>query len=233
MRHIQTLAACGALTVGALAGVAPAAVVALYDGSGFSTSAGTFPSVDTDSLSTASTLTAGLALRNQSPVGFGTTAGATDSTGILVRAVYTPDNLAAAKAQESSITFSIAPAAGYSLTLTSLSFDFAITYSNSGTMNSTVEVYVGDTAYGPAITRAVNGTGSWSGATVNFSQPITVTSSTVVTMYIYDDQGSGGVERFDNIALQGSTAAVPEPASVAVLAATGLGLLMARRKNCH
>jgi hypothetical protein len=152
-------------------------------------------------------------------------------------------DVATTLANANYITFTVAPVAGNTITLESISFQAAAS-SNSTPRSiyllSSVTGFTSDAVLLSAANAAGGGTlplrsgGVLGSYTYTFIQPGAVDISTPTEFRIYLQTGAAGQDiDFDNIVLNGTVAAaIPEPSSFAMLSAAGaLGLAACRRRR--
>ena len=140
------------------------------------------------------------------------------------------------------LTFTITPAAGQTLQLSSLSLNFGATNYAPGaadyTNNLVIQTSIGGLGTGGAVLALTNGTKTTGETLQNVpsyvaasadTSGITFSSALTVQIRFYDGSSSGqAFNRVDDITL--NVVSVPEP-SAAVLAATGLAFAMGVRRR--
>jgi hypothetical protein len=122
-------------------------------------------------------------------------------------------------------SFTITPTAGYSITLTSLTFD----YRNSGTGPASFEITAGGSSVG---TGSLTNDTTWR----SLNQSITmssITSASEIRIYGYNGSGSSGTFAIDRVTLNGTVTAVPEPSTYAAIlgGVALLGVIAIRRRK--
>jgi hypothetical protein len=214
-----------------------AAVLANYPfTSAFNPFVGSRASTDTDPDTTASTFDGGPGFQ---------TAGSDNSAfdlnhgnpapSLAIDATFTDGtSQAAAVTANDYFTFTITPTAGIAFNVSSLSFDYA-NYSSSTFpvenffVRSSADGFANNLA--AAVTASAASAGTFSTATINLSGNSSlqnVTSTLEFRLYVYDSTSTSGRGALvDNIVVNGTTAAVPEPATTALL---GMGVLIAARQ---
>lgn len=125
--------------------------------------------------------------------------------------------------------FTVTPAANYAVTLTSLSFGYRESGTSTGptafAVRSSVDAYAADLAAG-ALTNTDN---AWHHSG-NTSVTLTFTSATTLRIYASGATNATPTLRLDDLTVNGSVAAVPEPATVAaVIGFAALGAAWWRR----
>lgn len=127
--------------------------------------------------------------------------------------------------------FTVTPSANVAVSLTSLSFGYRESGTSTGptafTVRSSIDAYAADLAVG-ALTNSDN---AWRN-TGNTSVTLSFTSATTFRIYASGAASATPTLRMDDLTLNGSVAAVPEPATVAVaLGLTALGAAWWRRRS--
>jgi hypothetical protein len=233
-KHYSPFAIASGVALAALcfAPLANSATIALYD---FPTAAGTAAaggfnafapaSSDADAGSTASALSAGS--------GFSTSAGVSGSAGNPVNSMFfqNANNSTEALAFTNSkfIAFTLTPTTA--LNFTSLSFDYARSATSAGT---TLDLYAstGSFTSGAHVAEvSLTATAftnlsidlSSIGSLQNVSSPITF------RLYVWGGTNAASFNRFDNITLNGTAVAVPEPGTAGLIL-SGLGALVLLRR---
>jgi hypothetical protein len=155
----------------------------------------------------------------------------------FIRTSATGSTVGDATVDDDFFTFSVTADAGQKLNLSTLTFSFAASnnQSNSGasSLTSTAYVYINGMGIGSAAVSAPNTTGtvSFSGESIDLSAAELqgLAAATVKVAFADDVNSFAAVNRIDNVVLNGTVTAVPEPATLA-LAAMALGGLGLRRR---
>lgn len=196
------------------------------------------PSVDTDANSLTSTLT------NNGHTGGGYASFyIRDSDGFSIFSTSdTPGvgmNLGNSNATSPTnyVAFTVAPSAGYQTTFESISMFTGIN-GISDQYNVEVRAWDGVTETSLGLIDRTSLPGTTNSPVVQDtidSADFTSTGTIEIRLYSYNVTGSGanGGVRFDDIVLNGSTTAIPEPSSAILLSCAGLGLLARRRRTQH
>jgi hypothetical protein len=235
MMKVKCLPVCVALFAASLIS-SHAAVLVQYNFDGYIAS--------DDAPYSASTVFSGLTAGGFTPaVGLGSNGNWNTSTnGIDITAGGTPPRFAqkpiATTTQALSLasdaywSISLAPDTGNAISLTSLTFSLGVF--NGGLrpsfyLASNIDGYA--TPIGSVTTNATAGT-----VTIDLSgaQFQNLASGTEFRLYLWSENGGGGSGSrwvFDDVTVEGTVAAVPEPVSVALFALGGLSVLCARRRR--
>jgi hypothetical protein len=137
--------------------------------------------------------------------------------------------------QDNFFSFTVTPDAG-SITVESLDFDYNRSASNSASiwfLQTGVDGFGSDDSNNvKGVGVAANGEGSLTTTSANsasivFDTPLSISGATEFRLYLARAGGSGSALAIDDITLNG---VIPEPASLALLAAGGLCLLPRRRR---
>ncbi len=139
-------------------------------------------------------------------------------------------NEAGAVSNNDYYTFTLTPNAGYSASLTDLTFKLAV-YGTGSTAN--FAVYSSVNSFSSNIgTATTSNTTSFDTATISLAAPQfqNLTSAVTFRIYIWDNQNdSTKGDLLDNVILNGNLAAVPEPSTWAMMG-LGAGLLGAAQR---
>lgn len=167
------------------------------------------------------------------------------SDGILLRSPGMTATEAGADAGNDYLSFSVAPDTDFVLNLESLTFDL-VGSDNSSPNNN----YVGEVAVRSSLDGFANTLATFAATNAGAGNPMPaqwdnesldltgaefqgVTTPIEFRLFLFANANSAGdVTRFDNVTLNGTAAAVPEPASLALWSLLGLGfgaLLLIRR----
>lgn len=156
----------------------------------------------------------------------------------FVRSNATGSDQNAALADESYLSFTVNAASGYLLSLSKLKFDFggssASSVSGAFTSNIVVQSIVGDV--GTILHQEAQNVGAGA-TTFNTGNEISLSgsqfqalSSVTFEFRFFDGVDDANlVNRLDNVVLEGTVSAVPEPAALA-MAGLGAGALLTRRR---
>ncbi len=174
-------------------------------------------------------------------VGTMTSAGV-DRPGMFVRTIGTAATVDDAVAGNDYIEFSVNPDVNYALNLTGVSFDSLLQFNQNGTMTSTIQLRSSVDGFASSlgqVTRSLTsayGAGADAVTAWNYDMLTlgsgfeSLTGPVQFRLYFADNIDlESGVVRMDNIQIHGSTALIPEPASLALLAMGSL-LTMSRRR---
>ncbi len=141
--------------------------------------------------------------------------------------------LAAAQDLGEYFQFTITPAAGYSLNLTTLSFDVQRSVDKrtagekDGPLNGQVRIYNG-VSLTLADSQNFSPVGVWQNVGVNFTNVTTADGETVtIRFYGWGSAHQNGWLAFDNVTFEGAVSPVPEPSPI-VLVSGGFLLFLAR-----
>ncbi|MDQ8206312.1 PEP-CTERM sorting domain-containing protein [Coraliomargarita sp. SDUM461003] len=203
-------------------------------------------SSDLDSDSIASVFTAGAGLDSGS-IGFSSTApsnaGAAAAAPYVryVRGNTTGNTEADAINGDDYFSFTITPDASFEVNLTSLIFDYSANGSGSSGQNtasfflrSEVDGYATNIGITVSATAGVTAA-DYQRQTISLTDAAFqgLSGSTEFRIYLYQTQDSSGdVARLDNVTLNGSLSAIPEPSSFALLAGIcGLTSVIVRRRR--
>jgi hypothetical protein len=155
-------------------------------------------------------------------------------------ATYTTTSAREARAIELDrfVLFSLTPDTGYQLDLTSITFDWTRHANNTETRGWAMYVSKDAFATSTRVTGAEVGSGAIAWNSVNESLALSDISSTTTFRIYYwstgglDSSGNrdGRSFRFDNVVVNGEVELIPEPGSLALLAAGGLLVLSRPRK---
>lgn len=241
MRALRT-AIMGLILAGAVQATHAATVIAVYDFDGTSL----LTSDDTELNSTAGSF------GHDFLAGAGTTGadvGRSSSQGLY----YIRSNVTDGTDEASSIagddymTFTVTPGAGYKLDLSTLTFAFSAQRNSSGIPTGfypfTTNVFLRTSLDGFAATIP----GSTASKTILNSSTTTTTVDTVTAtfgsaydavtsaiefrLYVYDNRNMvEGFTRVDTVTLNGDVLAIPEPATLALLAVGAVGAVARRRR---
>jgi len=215
------------LALGAVMSLLPARAVVLAE---YTFTGSVDTSGDADALSNAGDFTPGSGIA--SGTGFATA----DGTGNLapsrqVAANVTTGTLDEAISGNDYFEFSLTPVGDATMTLTGISLDFAPSFSNA--VSRSYEIRSSRDGYGSTILSYTSAVGSMNNAFVNQSATLSgalytdIATTTTFRIYVYDGAGaSTSYLRFDNVIVQGTASAVPEPS---VLLLMWLGVLMTFR----
>lgn len=186
-------------------------------------------SSDSDSNSVATDLTDGAGV---SPVYDTTNGNPTPSIAIVSTSIDGSTNAAAVTAND-YVSFTITPAIGFSMNLTTLTFDYA-NYSTDGTfpaesffVRSSTNSFasnIGSTQSTPA------SAASFTTASISLSAAAFQNVTSTIEFRIYFQDGTSDVDRgalLDNVVLNGTVAAIPEPSTSMLM---GLGLLLGAQR---
>lgn len=139
-------------------------------------------------------------------------------------------------------SFTITPAAGTTLDLTTLTFDLGGNTAGTGAFVVSAFVRTGldtfaTTVGSPSVsaTSVPDSSGStpmFENRSVDLSSLTSISATTVIRIYIYDTTTQGGaVARIDNVVLSADVIAVPEPSAYALVFAAFAGLAALRRRR--
>jgi hypothetical protein len=234
------------LVAAAFAANSNAATLASYD---FGTTSGVvgnlvLTSANADANSTAGAFAAGAGITNltNSVGNSGRAIGASLATSFSSLLGVNSTTAAEAVTNNDYFTFTLTPSAGYQLNLTQLSFDFQ----SSGTVNNAVQSssYTVFSSVGGFSSGNHIDSGTWTYLTDTGWKSLTLTSIGGVSFHnlitatefrIYlSDAGSNSNSVFanvDNVILDGTDAAIPEPSTAALLLGSMAGLLVALRRK--
>jgi hypothetical protein len=129
-------------------------------------------------------------------------------------------------------SFTLTPGSGFTVNLTSLTFDLGVKNGGSRPISYSLSTSVGgfSTPVGPVVTaQATSNQPTYDLSGTEFQN---LTSPVELRLYLWSDAGGSSSSRwtFDNIELEGTTTStVPEPASLTLLSAAGLVALRRRR----
>lgn len=129
-------------------------------------------------------------------------------------------------------TFTLTVAAGFTADLTDITFDFDSRNSTGGLQGTQVRNIVFDiTINGSAYDSQQGGdvTGIADHAAI-FSETLSLGEGVHTLVITADGTGPGVFTSIDDLSINGSVNAIPEPSSVALLGLSGLALLLRRRK---
>jgi hypothetical protein len=157
----------------------------------------------------------------------------------------TTASVANAVAADDYWSFTVTPSVGFTLDLTTLTFD-TIHNATSGTappnepdVNATMSVFVRSSIDGYASNIGSTFTQAWdtttTGRSIDLSAPAfqDITTATTFRLYVYDsgvDTSSNGL-RLDNVVLNGEVLVVPEPSSTLLVGGFGSLMLLRRRRR--
>ena len=123
-------------------------------------------------------------------------------------------------------TFTLTPSAGYSLSVTSVSFGSRSTTTGptAFSLRSSADSYAGSLLGG-----SLNNDSNWY-SSGNQSVSLTFSSATTFRLYASGASSSGGTLRIDDFRINGTLSAVPEPSTYALIfGATALAFAIRRR----
>ncbi len=115
--------------------------------------------------------------------------------------------------------FTITPSAGYQISITSLAFLYQGTASGPGSIGWSIAGVSQD-----AFTRTVSTVTSYSDA-----GSAIITAATVIRIEGWNGTSAGGNFRLDNIELDGTVSAIPEPATMSLLGLGALAMVLRRK----
>jgi PEP-CTERM motif len=185
-------------------------------------------STDTDSNSTATDLTNGAGITATESTYY-TTAG-NPAPSLRTASATTSNTEALAVSGNDYYTFTLTPVAGFKVNLTTLTFDYAITGVNmtgNFSIRSSIDSFASDIG-----STATTSSTTFSNASISLSaaQYQNLTSAVTFRIYIFDDKpGPEETDLLDNVTLNGTVAAVPEPSTWAMMG-LGVGLLGAAQR---
>jgi hypothetical protein len=169
----------------------------------------------------------------------GTDTGRSSDQNAFVRSNATGSTQADALADTSYLSFTVNAASGYQLNLSSLKFDFGGSSATGSTLESNIVVQssVGGVGTGNPILheekKNVTGTptsfDTGNVITLSASQFQALSSVTFQFRFYDNFDDISHVNRLDNVVLEGTVSAVPEPAALAMVS-LGAGALLTRRR---
>jgi hypothetical protein len=164
-------------------------------------------------------------------------------TNAFIRSDATGSTEALALADDDYFFFTVTADVGQTLNLTSLVFDFGASTQTNGNFAYNLTTYIQSSVGGlgssdPSLasrsfTRPGNSTGSLTTVTAIDLTGASFQGLNSITFEfsVGDDlNNTNSIARFDNFALEGSVAAIPEPSSTALLGLGGLALILRRRR---
>ena len=127
--------------------------------------------------------------------------------------------------------FTITPSSGYSVSIASISFGYRESGASTGPTNfyirSSVDSYGSNLGTGTL----TNSDNSWH-SSGNTSVTLTFTSATTVRLYANSASSGTPTLRFDDISVNGSVSAIPEPSTYAIwFGVAALGVAVAKRRK--
>ncbi|NJL32445.1 MAG: PEP-CTERM sorting domain-containing protein, partial [Phycisphaerales bacterium] len=163
--------------------------------------------------------------------------------GMFARTIGTAATVDDAVANNDYIEISVSPDVNYALNLTGVSFDSLLQFSQNGTMTSTIQLRSSVDGFSSSLGDLTRSLTSAYGAGVDAGTPWNydmltlgsgfdnLTGPVQFRLYFADNIDlESAVIRLDNIQIHGSTALIPEPASL-VLLAMGSLLTLSRRRG--
>ena len=131
-------------------------------------------------------------------------------------------NITAQSAATKYWQFTIAPEAGYQITITSLNFLYNVTAASAQNLGWSIA----GTSY-DSFVRAATVPTSYASA----AQSIVITSATTIHIEGWNATSTGGNFRIDNVVLNGNVTAIPEPATMGLLGLGALAMVLRRKMS--